>query len=1198
MQQPLSIGRALSPRIVEVYGQVGAEPAQWRCGSGYAIGGCLILTAAHVIHRDAGAASIIQVRRVGGELCEADLLWHGQDVGLDIALLKACDTEWATDVDRLPPIVWGIFATNRPNQRCEGVGFPMVVATPQRRDTEQISGDINPASMVKGRLLTIAIDNPPTPADRGTSPWSGISGTAILSAGAVVGIVAEDPAGWQSQRLLCVPTTSFLADANFCRIVAKHAAMSLDPEAVEFRAISHVISQHEPASPAALLSPEARSAPFRDRAELEELLRWCAYPGSWSARLVVGPGGQGKTRLAIELLDRMKKEGWVGFFVDETATDFEAIADLVLDALIVVDYAESRLEQLAMLVAHLHRSPSRVRLLLLARSTGDWINDPAVPSEQLAFLGTTPILRLDPLEPAVDGRLSAWNEAIVNFARRLSRVPGYDESDQPVGMAALAPPDLSSSQFENILGLQISALAVLLEQYEGEESSTSASPTDTILLHEQRYWTRSALARGLPFGSALQRSVVAAATVWGASNLTEAKNIVSHVPGLTELREHELHAASLWIAELYGDDQRFWDKLVPDRLAEHLISRSLDNLALRELCSETAAIATEDQWLTGLSNLCRAADYDSRAAGLIYELIVGYGVTAAIPAIRVASFTNHVQLICAALIESGRVASPVELSVLVDHLPPASAALANVSIELTRGLTAKLERLLDNDVSGRVQAEMARSQNNLANRLAEAGRAREAFVHADRAEDLYRRLASADRSYRAAHATALSTLAVACSEIGAFEGALRHSEAAVAILADPSTRSQQGFQELLGIKANHSSHLFQMGRRSEAVAQDQNTVMECREHVRDNPKSMSARALLAQSLGNLAISLQSVGTADSSNAAARECVTIWRGLAHEEPDRYGASFAGAAGRESDFLVAFDKRAAVKLAREAAESLRQLFLLAPDMLAVVFGEALQRLSDRLARLGLHTECIAVEREGVKLFEGLTSTARATYRERLAWLYYSLAHSLDVAGDYESAREADAEVMDIYRELCLEQRGEYLPRLAELLYMTANDFLRRGRIAKGLELAREAVPHLSELSETERDPYLFRLAIICNNIAVYVAIETGSEAAIPWLEMANNAYRRHVQSDPVSYRYNAASALRNLAAAHFAVGNLAEFVSFAEMSVGEYLIALDVHSPQATRDAVRRALSELSEMFQRAGRRPKADSIQRTVRLLGG
>jgi hypothetical protein len=81
-------------------------------------------------------------------------------------------------------------------------------------------------------------------------------------------------------------------------------------------------------SPARLLDPRREVVGFVGRqGELAELAAWCQDGHGRRLRLVTGPGGVGKTRLAVELADRMRAAGWRP---DRIAHDSEAEAMGVL----------------------------------------------------------------------------------------------------------------------------------------------------------------------------------------------------------------------------------------------------------------------------------------------------------------------------------------------------------------------------------------------------------------------------------------------------------------------------------------------------------------------------------------------------------------------------------------------------------------------------------------------------------------------------------------------------------------------------------------------------------------------------------------------------------------------------------------------------------------------------------------------------
>ena len=128
--------------------------------------------------------------------------------------------------------------------------------------------------------------------------------------------------------------------------------------------------------PAHLLEPGLGVVPFSGRAaELAALEGWCLDGGAGLVRLVTGGGGAGKTRLALELMGRMRVRGWVCAQVAEGAEPDVARRERArapgAPLLLVVDYAEAR-RGLGGLLEAAARDEGQVRVLLAARHAGDW----------------------------------------------------------------------------------------------------------------------------------------------------------------------------------------------------------------------------------------------------------------------------------------------------------------------------------------------------------------------------------------------------------------------------------------------------------------------------------------------------------------------------------------------------------------------------------------------------------------------------------------------------------------------------------------------------------------------------------------------------------------------------------------------------------------------------------------------------------
>ncbi len=114
----------------------------------------------------------------------------------------------------------------------------------------------------------------------------------------------------------------------------------------------------------------------RDR-EMRELRRWLDVPAPVSVRVLIGAGGRGKTRLALELARAISKDGWLAGFVTADELDrFRGQGGVERwrwnkPVLVIVDYAASRAGQirdwLSELVDASTEGRPKLRILLLER---------------------------------------------------------------------------------------------------------------------------------------------------------------------------------------------------------------------------------------------------------------------------------------------------------------------------------------------------------------------------------------------------------------------------------------------------------------------------------------------------------------------------------------------------------------------------------------------------------------------------------------------------------------------------------------------------------------------------------------------------------------------------------------------------------------------------------------------------------------
>ncbi|MFD0561424.1 hypothetical protein ACFQ2M_04875 [Kitasatospora saccharophila] len=343
-------------------------------GSGYAVGGRLLLTSAHVVARAGERVTLFRPGRPGtvGGL----VVWCGTPGGRDDAALVLADDDpqWPA----LPGPRWGRLATDRPGTACRTWGVPDLAQRSPTVEAVQLTGRINPGTGYVHNQHVVDLDQhrPHWPAD-GTSPWGGLSGAAVFCDHLLVAVVAADRSHSGHGQLTAVPAYALFHQPGFRAALAEHAGPTGGLEAAEFQHLADTT----PAtgllrSPAALLQAARQTVPFHGREELlDQLTAWCARTG-FGARLLHGPGGQGKTRLAHQLAHQLTADHWAVLWPrpDTAPEQLHQLHDATKPLLVVLDYAETRTAQLAALVEAAARHPGTTpfKLLLLARTDTDW----------------------------------------------------------------------------------------------------------------------------------------------------------------------------------------------------------------------------------------------------------------------------------------------------------------------------------------------------------------------------------------------------------------------------------------------------------------------------------------------------------------------------------------------------------------------------------------------------------------------------------------------------------------------------------------------------------------------------------------------------------------------------------------------------------------------------------------------------------
>ncbi|MGH3980952.1 MAG: tetratricopeptide repeat protein, partial [Pseudonocardiaceae bacterium] len=559
------------------------------------------------------------------------------------------------------------------------------------------------------------------------------------------------------------------------------------------RQAAEVLGQASPAARAAapslatLIRADARHTRFFGREpELGQLHGWCTTDASRAAMLLTGPAGQGKTRLAWHFCEQLTATGeWVAVPLRGVSSEGEISDGLRLAALaerpllLAVDYAAeygatTLLALVGQLCAH---GPSRWRLLLIARHTGDWWNGQST---------TTVVSGLRAAATEVDERPLPLGELVADEDRQRDYEFILGELRAPVTAFAeqhrlnvsgepLTPP-LQRPEYGSALMLHIAAVCALLPGAgPGAASTSQLDPTKVIDrfldLERDHHWLyrdaenlHHATARAfgdLAAGEAgryLVETAVAAATLTGAANLVEAHKLTTITLGIEPLQAEPI---ACWLRDLYPPPTEtptgsILHPLQPDLLGEELVTRVLrrqrEDGAPQDRLLPFALVGTcsEAQTQRMLTVLIRAAERHA----WITDLLTSPDDD------KPTSDGGHLL---------SRIPISADLRVVHDALPRQNTHLLRVAAQLTQRLLDRLHHLhgTGNAVAAEVIAERAALLNNLALRLAEVGQRTEALTPAQEAAQLYRRLAeAAPAAYLPNLAASLNNLAGRLAEVG------------------------------------------------------------------------------------------------------------------------------------------------------------------------------------------------------------------------------------------------------------------------------------------------------------------------------------------------------------------------------------------------------------------------------------------------
>jgi Trypsin-like peptidase domain len=617
-------------------------------------------------------------------------------------------------------------------------------------------------------------------------------------------------------------------------VIANRLACGESPDTVDpgLQYLTELAAKDEPPglaveserTPFQYLDPRRRIVDFLHRPELDKLVEWCRANTTRRVRLVCGPGGAGKTRLSVELVDRVRRvPGWSALRVRRADVDLERLAAALRGrkVLLCLEDGEEWEYDLPVLLAV--GEQENLRILLLARTYGDWWGRVTAMADTVH----RDTMRLAPLGDELE-RGVILRQAYQDFRPEIA-------PDAPVDTPAVlvnAAPDAA-----NALELLAAALAVLLHcrEHDGQPPEGEIRLRDSLadlLVHERKWW--QSWARGTTglddpaaardFGSRvllLPALYLAADHEQGSRAVAQAfadRGFAGDLPGRVADTLNKV-----WPPRRRTGIEQYWDALRPDPLGETLVlevlREAVDVVTAADLVSRLfeagADRAQAEHALTVLTRAERAAsDEDVRGRVLVcVRTLLENHIDVFLPAgVFVAAGLSEPSV----LIDLMRSASGLASE---QTLRDAAAAvrdndmLASLEAHLWRQRAEKLRDRRNLTVSERrTVAEQYRWETEAHLRAEESAEAFGAVAHSI---EFYGSVSGAvgGREFAEDHASVFELAEEVATRVGAREDALRYIRRATALRRELNEDS--AIQRNLHIEADL---LEETGRSQEASA--------------------------------------------------------------------------------------------------------------------------------------------------------------------------------------------------------------------------------------------------------------------------------------------------------------------------------------------------------------------------------------------
>jgi hypothetical protein len=899
------------------------------------------------------------------------------------------------------------------------------------------------------------------------------------------------------------------------------------------------------AQPSRMLHARYEVVPFVGRSDLlGRLTEWLEEAAAVSVRLVHGPGGQGKSRLAAHFA-REHADRWMVWqarhdLVPSRGPGRPTGPDTAAGLLVIADYADRwALRDLEALIADL-RTYARglpgshpLRFLLLARSAGSW----------WAALK-------DDLEAGYDIRSQAINLPMlgedIDRAELFAAAREWFTARMDIGEVGRipVPAELSRPTFGRVLTIHMAALADVDARQRGTIPPRDPERISAYLLRRERAQWHKLQADALTVTSARDMGrAVYAATLTGPLPRSQGIEVLGRVRVASQTEANHI----------LDDHQRCYpplasgtvlEPLYPDRLGE-------DFLALTTPGGEHGSdLGYEDDWADDVIPGLLAPDPDRQQ----FPPYAGHAVTILVETARRWPHIRRDQLypllhrspslaVDAGVATLYRVMGMDDVdpdvltkidSCLTDpdgeldvELHPAAAELAE------RVFMLRLDQAADSGARGAAYADFGR-------KLGYAGEHERALAQTTAAVDIYRESgASVDL------AMALTQMAWQLLEVKQPdpERGKANAEEAIAMWRDLPGGEQARPKDAAESFNSLGSALSDLGEdKNESARAAYESALRLREqHHRQLPDERRRQdPLVAASLLNIGLTFQKTAQWSEARSFAERSVHAYRAAieaGHRGGGRVGLMRAIEALATAQWELG-QRADAIKNSRESAE---RALVLARASPVAQSGELASRLSGirrRLSAVGRIDDALSLTEEVIQFYRGAADGRRATE---------AISHVGAFLGELGRHEEAmpftHAAVAACQRKVEAGEPGSQAD-LATALSRLSEHLWELGRAKEGRAAAGQAAQAWRQMPEPDRAAGLHELGS-----GLFVTLEEYGEALAVTAE-AVQIYRRLANREPGKYEEELAGALEDLSSRQKSLGRCGDACTTASEATNIY------------------------------------------------